>query len=100
MNGIEHIAAERTRQVETEGWTRAHDNAHDAGELAGAGAAYALAAACQLNPYTLPLTEAPDSFPHTWSQEWWKPSFDPLRNLEKAGALIAAEIDRLNRLGE
>jgi hypothetical protein len=25
---------------------------------------------------------------------WWKPS-TPVRNLEKAGALIAAEIDRL-----
>lgn len=29
--------------------------------------------------------------------EWWKPSNDPVRNLVKAGALIAAEIDRLLR---
>lgn len=29
---------------------------------------------------------------------WWKPSNDPIRNLIKAGALIAAEIDRLQRL--
>ena len=29
--------------------------------------------------------------------EWWKPSIDPVRNLAKAGALIAAEIDRLQR---
>jgi hypothetical protein len=28
---------------------------------------------------------------------WWKPSTDPIRNLERAGALIAAEIDRLER---
>ena len=31
------------------------------------------------------------------AEEWWKPSADPVRNLEKAGALIAAEIDRLLR---
>lgn len=36
----------------------------------------------------------PDTWP--WSAEWWKPG-DPIRNLEKAGALIAAEIDRLKR---
>ena len=32
-----------------------------------------------------------------WSPEGWKPSPDPVRNLVKAGALIAAEIDRLQR---
>ena len=32
-----------------------------------------------------------------WGSEYWKPSEDPVRNLVKAGALIAAEIDRLNR---
>lgn len=30
-----------------------------------------------------------------WDAEWWKPSADPIRNLEKAGALLAAGIDRL-----
>jgi len=37
--------------------------------------------------------------PAAWPWEWdqWKPSLDPIRNLEKAGALIAAEIDRLRR---
>lgn len=33
-----------------------------------------------------------------WDASWWKPSADPIRNLVKAGALIAAEIDRLQRL--
>ena len=32
-----------------------------------------------------------------WSDKWWKPSDDPVRNLVKAGALLAAEIDRLQR---
>jgi hypothetical protein len=33
-----------------------------------------------------------------WDLSWLKPSPDPKHNLVKAGALIAAEIDRLNRL--
>ncbi len=33
-----------------------------------------------------------------WDEEWWKPDNDAVRNLAKAGALIAAEIDRLQRL--
>jgi len=32
-----------------------------------------------------------------FSSEWWKPAQDPIRNLVKAGALIAAEIDHLQR---
>ena len=36
-----------------------------------------------------------------WDMKWWKPSDeDPIRNLVKAGALIAAEIDRLQRRTE
>jgi hypothetical protein len=31
-----------------------------------------------------------------WSQDWWKPT-NPRRDLVKAGALIAAEIERLDR---
>lgn len=31
-------------------------------------------------------------------EKWWKPSDDPIRNLVKVSALIAAEIDRLKRL--
>lgn len=32
-----------------------------------------------------------------WYLDSFKPSIDPIRNLEKAGALLAAEIDRLER---
>ncbi len=35
-----------------------------------------------------------------WEMAWLKISEDPVRNLVKAGALIAAEIDRLLRLAE
>jgi hypothetical protein len=39
----------------------------------------------------------PPRFDWPWDASWWKPSNDPVRNLVKAGALIAAEIDRLQR---
>lgn len=39
----------------------------------------------------------PDSWP--WAKKYWKPK-TPLEDLVKAGALIAAEIDRLQRLSD
>ena len=83
MNGAELIAAERLRHTEVEGWTPEHDDEHTDGELASAAAAYIF----------------PDGHDHfwPWDESWWKPSDDPIRNLAKAGALIAAEIDRLQR---
>lgn len=99
--GAETIAAERRRQAEREGWTAAHDDAHDLGELATAGAAYAAVAsaqqrgaeACEFSA-TMMISEGEWPF----EAAWWRPSDDPIRNLAKAGALIAAEIDRLRRL--
>ena len=96
MSGIDLIMTERIRQIEQEGWTPEHDDEHDAGELAAAGAAYAMNAADQLHPYSQGdgCNEQPPCWP--WDDEWWKPK-DPLRDLVRAGALIAAEIDRLQR---
>lgn len=91
MSGISRIAAERQRQIDGEGYTPEHDNAHAEGELARAGAVYALRAvgAGGLNPYD-PM--------RYWPRDWHFKDFpdpDPLRMLAKAGALIAAELDRL-----
>jgi len=83
------IAAERLRQIGDEGWTAEHDAQHSEGELALAGAAYALSAVQFPNP--------PEWWP--WAAGWWKPD-NPLRDLVKAGALIAAEIDRRLAEGE
>ena len=104
------VLAERQRQINAEGWAPDHDDEHDGGELAAAGAAYALHAADYLNPHSQGDggDEAPDCWP--WhdaiagrgeGQEktkpaWWKPGA-PRRNLIKAGALILAEIERLDR---
>jgi hypothetical protein len=96
MNGIERIAEERQRQIEVEGWTSEHDEQHIFGELSGAASCYARTASRQIaNEFYEAETTNPPCQEWRWSHEWWKPSTDPIRNLEKAGALIAAEIDRL-----
>ena len=91
------VAAERHRQVTKEGWDIQHDDANDPGSLAGAASSYALNAACNLSPYVgYPLDEIPDAWPHDWDTSWWKPG-EPRRDLVKAGALILAEIEKLDR---
>lgn len=98
MSGAEQIAAERQRQVEVEGWTPEHDDEHEFGELAGAGASYASLASRQIGSGMHEAeTKSPPSQVWRWPGDAWKPSSDPIRNLVRAGALIAAEIDRLNR---
>ncbi|HEX7727476.1 MAG TPA: hypothetical protein VF392_00460 [Terracidiphilus sp.] len=101
-SGAERIADERRRQIEAEGWTAEHDDFHWCGELAAAAACYAQAAARQAKDGTFVevLMRIPDGWPENWAHNWWKPANDPVRNLEKAGALIAAEIDRLLRMRE
>jgi len=91
--GIALITAERVRQVTEEGWTPEHDEQHERHALASA-------AECYLNRafYTGPFEGPPDGMPRwPWDLAWWKPVKDDggIRNLVKAGALIAAEIDRI-----
>lgn len=94
MSGIDLIAAERARQSEQEGYCAAHDAGHCCGELASAGAFYALCAAEQAKGWEGPFAVNPDIWP--WDSESFKPK-DAISNLVRAGALIAAEIDRLER---
>jgi hypothetical protein len=90
-SGIELIAEERERQVSVEGWTPEHDDEHDTNELTDAAICYALFASEGLRSHQ----ELTRRWP--WEPEWWKPAPNAVRNLVKAGALIAAEIDRLQR---
>lgn len=94
MTGVELIAAERRRQVEQEGWTTKHDDSHCEGEMIEGARAY-LSAAFLAEVGRTWHGDPPPTWP--WNQSSWKPSDDPIRNLVKAGALIAAEIDRLQR---
>lgn len=94
------VIAERARQIAEEGWTLAHDDEHDEGQLAAAAACYAFHAAyAPLDediPYdALDAHPVPNGWP--WSPDWWKPT-SPRADLVKANALILAEIERLDRM--
>jgi hypothetical protein len=97
--GASLIAVERQRQIDTEGWTAAHDDTHAEAEMTAAACCYAALARRQADGVITSAVKdigAPSGWP--WDWEWWRPSDDPIRNLVKAGALIAAEIDRLQRV--
>ena len=98
MKAIKLIEAERRRQIEVEGYTPQHDDEHDLGELALAAALYAI-------PYDAgmgALIQQDDFIGlhialETGCNFHVKPEPDYLRRLIKAGALIVAEIERIQR---
>jgi len=86
----DNVLAERQRQIDVEGWTPEHDDEHFYKELARAAATLALYGAAgfeQGNP--------PQMWP--FEDEAWKPK-SYRENLVRAGALIIAEIERLDRM--
>ncbi len=87
------VQAERRRQVEAEGWTPEHDDAHSHGQMARAAACYALAGSSAPNDGTAALLV---SLAWPWDEQWWKPT-TTRRDLVKACALGLAEIERLDR---
>ena len=105
--GVQRIADERARQIAKEGWTPEHDDNHTEGELAIVAALYATPIRLFAKERDdLRVVRFADPWPHSWDTEWDKrlEQRDPrlttksrLRELEQAGALIAAEIDRLLR---
>lgn len=83
------VIAERQRQQSVEGWTPEHDDEHSGGEMALAASSYALYA------HRKPIAPAiPFNWP--WEPEWFKQQ-GARRDLVKAGALILAEIERIDR---
>lgn len=102
LTGVELISDERRRQVEVEGWSSERDvKVHKDGGLA-------LASMCYIMDYYGHLDStafrsfccefARESWP--WYFKYWKPTTpnNSIKPLVKAGALIAAEIDRLQRM--
>jgi hypothetical protein len=96
-SGIDLIHAERLRQISVEGWTPEHDDGHSRGEMMSAAVDYVAECKRILRDHEPLVDERGLPFGWPWQKLWWKPSPDPIRNLVKAGALIAAEIDRLQR---
>lgn len=92
VTGIDLIAEERARQELVEGFGPEHDDEHVDDALARAGACYA----CP-DRFREKLNQSPRGV-WPFMLKWWKPTPDDrVRELTKAGALIAAEIDRLLR---
>lgn len=85
------VLAERQRQISVEGWTHEHDDDHTDGALSQAAMTYLDWVHGEYEPGTVPV-----SWPADWAFAWFKPS-DDRRNLIKAGALILAEIERMDR---
>ncbi len=82
------VINERNRQVNVEKYSRERDDDWGRnGELAQAASCYA----------GITCERPPQPFNWPWGSAWWKPS-TRRRNLVKAGALILAEIERLDRL--
>ena len=99
-DAIELIREERERQKNIEGWTPEHDDKHKDNQLANAAATYAMDANCRDGIMHLAYDCEIDGIPPTWpwDEEWWKPTPDDrIKELVKAGALIVAEIERLQR---
>lgn len=103
LSGIKLIAQERYRQIDAEGFGVEHDAGYVDSELAWAACYYAMpcliSTRCDCGALFLVTPEAMFSYTG-WDKEWAKRqgfSGDRIRDLAKAGALIAAEIDRLQR---
>lgn len=93
------VLAERQRQITAEGWTPERDDRYKNTELAFAASCYAFhaaAASWDLEDDGIPYDSHPAPKQWPWDPAWWKPT-DPRRDLVKAGALILAEIERIDR---
>jgi hypothetical protein len=109
-SGIDMIAAERRRQIEVEGFDAAHDDRHDENDLAWAAVCYTAPKPVFKQVYDENGFRFVDPWPN-WDDYWDKRprrangnliGEDRTRreyvcDLVKAGALIAAEIDRVMR---
>jgi hypothetical protein len=112
-DGAERIRLERERQRTVEGYDAKHDDGHDGEDLAWAASCYAAPEEIYVEHRYASGVEFSDPFPTGWGDTRPRNQKNEIicldtnsksnrekriRQLEKAGALIAAEIDRLLRL--
>lgn len=107
FGGLQAIGQERLRQLGEEGHSPEHDDAHKAGELALAAIHYARPEGAEIVRLTFEKNPPGSFMPQRqrFNEVWpWdlrddkRGKHDRLKQLAIAGALIAAEIDRLLRL--
>jgi len=94
--GIELITAERARQQDGEGWSLAHDRGHEYGEISIAAAELAVDGtdAC------IDIPTEPDAWGLLAKHGYRGTKPNRVRALTIAGALIAAELDRVLAFNE
>ena len=90
LSGVMLIKIERDKQMLLENFSAENDSRYTQRELVMAALAYACTDGSPDHD-----ANAKEMF-WPWSDKWYKPSPSIVRNLVKAGALLAAEIDRLN----
>lgn len=87
LTGIELITDERERQIDILEYTPEYDRTYVEGELRDAAIAYLMACDASAGEHAASI--------YPWDLASFKHTDDVIRNLARAGALIAAEIDRL-----
>lgn len=100
MTGADLIAEERARQIHEKGWTAENDDRQESGELLECAVAIAdeVYAGCEHTPGDTLCPESANHWPISRAFHVKKKyGRDHIRRLVIAGALIAAEIDRLQR---
>ncbi|WP_025121765.1 MULTISPECIES: hypothetical protein [unclassified Serratia (in: enterobacteria)] len=94
---IAAVVDERLRQVNVKGWTPEHDDEHVNDEIAAFAALYAMPEACR--DWSAEETGYGENWAEAICPNGWAAKFgDRRRELVKAGALILAEIERLDRV--
>lgn len=90
------VLAERQRQISAEGWTPQHDDGYSGGEMAQAAAVYAIFGGHEgrVGRNSVLPGIAQQLWP--WNWDWFKPR-GQRRDLERAAALLIAEMERLDR---
>jgi hypothetical protein len=105
---MQAVIAECFRQREQEGWTIEHDDAHESGDLARAGAAYLYAGSLTSPVQRERLPRWYDKHGSDvlmiikalwpWDWDWWKPSRDDRRrDLVRGCALGVSEGEKFDR---